>query len=57
MGRPTDHYLAFSTWSLSKLTEFLVAEGWSTTSATRVSGPGSERRTCPFKPEDLEAEQ
>jgi len=26
-SRPTDHGLAFSTWSLSKLEEFLVAEG------------------------------
>ena len=27
LGRPTDHDLPFSTWSLSKLAEFLVAEG------------------------------
>lgn len=27
LARPTDHDLPFSTWSLSKLTEFLVAEG------------------------------
>jgi hypothetical protein len=27
LSRPTDHDLPFSTWSLSKLTEFLVAEG------------------------------
>ncbi len=27
MSRPTDHDLPFSTWSLSKLAEFLVAEG------------------------------
>jgi transposase len=27
LSRPTDHGLAFSTWSLSKLAEFLVAEG------------------------------
>jgi transposase len=27
LSRPTDHKLAFSTWSLSKLAEFLVAEG------------------------------
>ena len=26
-SRPTDHDLPFSTWSLSKLAEFLVAEG------------------------------
>jgi transposase len=27
LSRPTDHRLPFSTWSLSKLAEFLVAEG------------------------------
>ena len=27
MSRPADHGLAFSTWSLSKLAEFLVAQG------------------------------
>lgn len=27
LSRPTDHNLPFSTWSLSKLAEFLVAEG------------------------------
>src|ERR1700694_3707114 len=27
LSRPTDQYLPFSTWSLSKLAEFLVAEG------------------------------
>jgi transposase len=27
LGRPVDHGLPFSTWSLSKLAEFLVAEG------------------------------
>ena len=27
LSRPTDHDLAFSTWSLAKLAEFLVAEG------------------------------
>jgi transposase len=27
LARPTDHGLPFSTWSLSKLAEFLVAEG------------------------------
>jgi len=37
-SRPADHGLPFSTWSLSKLGEFLVAEGWSTTSATRACG-------------------
>ena len=27
MSRPVDHGLPFSTWSLSKLADFLVAEG------------------------------
>jgi transposase len=27
LGRPADHRLPFSTWSLSKLADFLVAEG------------------------------
>ena len=27
LSRPVDHDLGFSTWSLSKLAEFLVAEG------------------------------
>ena len=27
LSRPQDHHLPFSTWSLSKLSEFLVAEG------------------------------
>src|SRR4051794_34691322 len=27
LGRPTDHGLPFSTWSLSKLADFLVDEG------------------------------
>ena len=35
LSRPTDHDLPFSTWSLAKLADFLVAEGWSKTSATR----------------------
>lgn len=48
LSRPQDH-LPSSTWSLSKLTEFLVAEGWSTTSAMRASGSCSERRASPFK--------
>ncbi|TCN51271.1 transposase [Rhodococcus sp. SMB37] len=33
---PVEHDLPFSTWSLTELAEFLVAEGWSTTSATKV---------------------
>ena len=39
LSRPVDHDLPFSTWSLAKLAEVLVAGGWSTTSATRVWGP------------------
>lgn len=35
-SKPVEHGLPFSTWSLSKLAEFLVAEGWSTTSPTRA---------------------
>jgi hypothetical protein len=27
LSRPSDHVLPFSTWSLSKLAEFVVAEG------------------------------
>jgi len=46
---PVDHDLPFSTWSLAKLAEFLVAEGWSTTSATRACGSCSTSRACPFK--------
>src|SRR3954454_1715746 len=30
LSHPDDHGLPFSTWSLPKLAEFLVAEGWST---------------------------
>ncbi len=50
LSRPADHGLPFSTWSLSKLAEFLVAEGWSTTSAMRACGPCSARSRCPLKP-------
>jgi transposase len=50
LGRPVDHGLPFSTWSLVKLADYLVAEGLSTTSATRVSACSSARRASPFKP-------
>jgi transposase len=30
LSRPVDHDLPFSTWSLAKLADCLVAEGWST---------------------------
>jgi transposase len=43
-SRPVDHGLPFSTWSLSKLAEFLVAEGWSTTSAMRACARCCARR-------------
>jgi transposase len=49
LSRPVDHDLPFSTWSLAKLADFLVAEGWSTTSAMRACAPCSTRRACPFK--------
>jgi transposase len=48
LSRPTDHELPFSTWSLAKLADFLVAEGWSTTSATKVFVCCSARRVSPF---------
>ena len=48
LSRPTDHDLPFSTWSLARLAEFLVAEGWSTTSATKAYGCCFARRACPF---------
>ena len=47
-SKPTEHDLPFSTWSLTKLAEFLVAEGWSTTSATRGCAPCSAPRVSPF---------
>jgi transposase len=48
-SRPVDHDLPFSTWSLSKLAEFLVAEGgWSTTSAMRACARCCARRASPF---------
>ena len=47
-SRPTEHDLPFSIWSLAKLAEFLVAEGWSTTSATRACGSCSARRASAF---------
>jgi transposase len=47
-SRPAEHDLPSSTWSLSKLAEFLVAEGWSTTSATRGSARCSARKGSPF---------
>jgi transposase len=43
LSRPEDHDLPFSVWSLSKLADFLVTEGWSTTSPTRACGPCCRR--------------
>jgi hypothetical protein len=47
--RPVDHDLSFSTWSLSKLAEFLVAEGWSTTSAATACGTFSRKEGVRFQ--------
>ena len=47
-SKPVEHDLPFSTWSLAKLADFLVAEGWSTTSATRACGSCSARRASAF---------
>ena len=44
LSRPQDHNLPFSTWSLSKLAEFLVAEGVVDDISMRASGSCSERR-------------
>jgi transposase len=47
-SRPAEHDLPFSAWSLAKLADFLVAEGWSTTSAMRACGSCSARRASRF---------
>ena len=47
-SKPAKHDLPFSAWSLSKLAEFLVVEGWSMTSATKACGSCSVRRASPF---------
>ena len=47
-SKPAEHDLPFSAWSLPKLADFLVAGGWSTTSATRACGSCSARRASPF---------
>jgi transposase len=49
-SRPAEHGLPFSRWSLAKLADFLVAEGWSTTSHTRACGSCCARRTSRFRP-------
>ena len=53
-SKPAEHGLPFSTWSLAKLADFLVAEGWSTTSATRAFGSHSARRRLVSTHKDLE---
>ena len=47
-SKPVEHGLPFSTWSLAKLADFLVAEGWSTTSASRGCGTSCTPRACRF---------
>src|SRR5690348_8669386 len=47
-SKPVEHDLPFSTWSLAKLADFLVAEGWSMTSATRACGSCFARRASAF---------
>jgi transposase len=42
-SRPLDHRLPFSTWSLSKLAEFLVAEGVPSTRSRRRHRRGRAR--------------
>jgi hypothetical protein len=49
LGRPAGHGLPFSTWSLSKLAAFLVAEGWSRTSPTRSCACCCASRVSPFQ--------
>jgi transposase len=47
-SKPAEHDLPFSTWSLARLADFLVAEGWSMTSATRACGSCSAPRASAF---------
>ena len=44
---PQVHELAFSTWSLARLAEFLVAKGVSTITCHEAYGPCSASRACP----------
>jgi transposase len=48
LGRPADHDPPFSTWSLSKLADFLVDKGWSRTSAMKACARCCAQRGCPF---------
>jgi transposase len=47
-SRPVEHDLPFSAWSLAKLADILVAEGWWRTSATRACAPCSAKKVSPF---------
>ncbi|MGH3189169.1 MAG: helix-turn-helix domain-containing protein [Streptosporangiaceae bacterium] len=47
-SRPAEHGLPFSRWSLAKLADFLVAEGWSRTFPTRGCARCCARKECPF---------
>jgi transposase len=46
-SKPTEPDLPFSTWSLTRPADFLVAEGRSTTSATRACASYSARKASP----------
>ena len=50
LARPVDHGLPFSTWSLAKLAEFLVAEGVVDDISHEGLESCSARRKSPFKP-------
>jgi transposase len=47
---PQDLDQPFAIWSLSKLADYLVAEGWSRTSPTRACVSSSLRKASAFKP-------
>ena len=48
LGRPADHGLPFSTWSLSKLADFWSRRRWSRTSATSGCARCCARRASRF---------
>ncbi|GAA3604301.1 hypothetical protein GCM10022419_106250 [Nonomuraea rosea] len=48
-SRPAEHGLPFSRWSLAKLADFLVAEGWSRTSAMRACASFYVRKNVSFQ--------
>ena len=54
LSRPQDHELPFSSWSLSKLADFLVAEGCRRSPATRGFGSAPRGGRVVSTPEDLE---